>query len=76
MTVSSRRLFGPACVSVPSGVADGLAHPGSPSAAFAETVQADTEGMVVRNWLNGQSFSEQLSFGLRITQKIMDGLIQ
>ncbi len=43
-------------------------------ANYYSSIQPGTEGMTVRNWLNGQSFADQYAYGMRVTQQILDTL--
>jgi hypothetical protein len=43
-------------------------------ANYYSSIQPGTEGMTVRNWLNGQSFADQHAYGMRVTQQILDTL--
>ena len=45
-------------------------------ANYYSSTQPFSNGMTVRNWLNGQSFAQQLSFGLDVTEQITSKLIR
>jgi hypothetical protein len=45
-------------------------------ANFYSTNVAGPGGGTVRDWLTGQSFSDQLSFGMQVLEQIKNGLLK
>lgn len=44
-------------------------------ANYYSSIQPFTNGMTVRDWLNGQSFGDQWNFGMSVTEDIWNGAI-
>ena len=45
-------------------------------ANYYSSIEPFTGGKTIRDWLTGQSFADQLDFGLRKTQEIMSGAVK
>jgi hypothetical protein len=44
-------------------------------ANYYSSIRPFTNGMTVRNWLNGQSFEDQWNFGMQVSEDIWNGVI-